>query len=444
MSATALAVCPHCQHQAAAPALLKGARTQCPQCANFYVFEPVEPTAETAVGATEDSRPLRPRIARRRVMHIQCPNCACDLQLTRIRYVRLRKRDLAKLKRKLKKRAAVAMPAPLAEPAETAATQVAAATAPAEPIEPAAVLESPAIFEPPADLIPPLPSSPPRPKQFARADDRDRGLPVEWLVPCVLVLTSAAVFCTPFSFSAALVLPLAVMGFLAAAAVQIAAIRRREFLARTGAATAYAALILLLVATAPGVFGSKYHSFRQRTPAADLVQVIPKAGQPATNIPSADGWVDASHYALEQNQVVVEILNVTVGKVERRTEAGTLKMSTEPYLVVWLRRRHAGDAQEFGSNPHGQKEGQDVQLQLTLTDDQGRDYPRQQVDLGWNSAGILRSSNVFPTAMSDDVFAFAPPPAEVESLRLQISSPQIGAKPLRFMIPKSMISRRPR
>lgn len=447
MSATALAICPFCQHQAPAPALLKGARTQCPKCANFYIFKPAEPTAEMAADTAMGSRPLKPRIARRRVMHIQCPNCACDLQLTRTRYVRLRKRDLVKLKRKLKLRkaaeaaAAAAIAAPIAEPAEATATEVAAATAPTAPIEPAPAPEPAAILEPAAVLVPPLSAPSPSRKRPTRTDDSESQLPLEWLVPCILVLTSSAIFATAFSFSAPVVLPLAAVGCVGAAVVLIAAVRRREFLVRSGATAAYGALALLILWAAPGAFGSKYYTFRQHAPDENLVQVIPKAGQPATDIPKDSDWVDASRYALEQHGVVLEIVNATLGKVETRTAAGTLKMSSEPYLVVWLRRRHAGDAQEFGSNPHGQKEGQDAELQLTLTDELGRDYPRQKVDLGWNSAGALRSSNVFPTAMSDDVFAFAAPPADVGSLRLEISSPQFPGKPMRFTIPRSMIGR---
>lgn len=436
MSATALAVCPFCRHQAAAPALLKGARTQCPNCSNFYVFNPVEPTAETVA----ETPRLVPRVARRRVMHIQCPNCACELHLTRTRYVRLRKRDLAKLKRKLKKRAAAAaaLAAPVAAPAlapdEAASTQVAAATVPEAPLEPTPALEP---FPP---LQAPLASPAPRRKKSI-SQDREGGLPLEWLVPCVLVLISSAIFCTPFSLAAPLVLPLAAMGCVSAAAILIVAVRRRDLLYRTGAAAAYGILAFLLIGLAPGVFGSRYYSYRQRTPDEDLVQVIPKSGQSATEVPKDADWVDAGKYLLEQHGVVMEIVNVTLGKVETKTPGGSMKMSSEPYLVIWLRRRHASDVQDFGANPHARKEAQDVDLKMILTDDQGRECPRQQVDLGWNSAGMLRSSNVFPTAMTDDIFAFAPPQPDFQSLRLEISMPQFDGKPLRFLIPKSMIGR---
>jgi hypothetical protein len=437
MSATALAVCPFCQHQAAAPALLKGARTQCPNCSNFYIFEPVEPTAEMSSGTAADPAPLVPRVARRRVMQIQCPNCACELHLTRTRYVRLRKRDLAKLKRKLRKRAeaAAALAAPAGAPPETTSTEVAAATVPETPLEPAPAPEPFAALAAPSAA-----SATPRRKQRAAAE-QESGSSLEWLVPCVLVLISSAIFCTPFSFSAPLVLPLAAVGCVSGAALLVAAIRRRDFLYRAGATAGYGAMALLLIGLAPGLFGSKYHSYRHDASDTDLVQVIPKSGQPATDIPNDADWVDASKYLLEQHGVVIEIVNVSLGKVETKTPGGSMKMSSEPYLVIWLRRRHASDVEEFGANPHGRKEAQDVELKMTLTDDQGRECPRQQVDLGWNSAGMLRSSNVFPTAMTDDVLAFAPPQADFQSLRLEISMPQFGGKPLRFLIPKSMFGR---
>ncbi len=127
MSATALAVCPFCQHQAIAPALLKGARTQCPNCFNFYKFLPVEPTAEYSASDTiADALPLRPRIARRRVMQIKCPNCDCELKLTRTRYRHLSKHDLAKLKRKLRKARAKKLVKRRAEAAALADPAVAA------------------------------------------------------------------------------------------------------------------------------------------------------------------------------------------------------------------------------------------------------------------------------------------------------------------------------
>ncbi len=260
-------------------------------------------------------------------------------------------------------------------------------------------------------------------------------------MPCVLVLISSAAFATPFSFLAGLVLPLAAMGFVAAAALLFAAVQRREFLGRTGTTAAYSTLMLLLVAFAPGVFGSRYYTYRQHAPTEDVIQVIPKMGQPVAGIPKDADWVDASRFGLEENRTIVEIVNVANGKVEVRTAGGSLKTASEQYLVIWLRRRQAGDAQEFAKHSHAPREGMDAGLALKVTDDQGREYPRQNVDLGWNAAGVKRDSSVFPTSMTDDVFAFAPPAADVESLRLEITSPQF-TKPLRFTIPKSMISRR--
>src|SRR5262249_20458228 len=225
-------------------------------------------------------------------------------------------------------------------------------------------------------------------------------------------------------------------GFLSALIILIAAARRHELVVRSAATCAYGAIVLLLVLYAPRFFGGNYQGYRQRTDSADVVQVIPKRGQPATDIPKVSDWVDASRYALERNHVIVEILAATVGKTEIR-EGGKMRMSSEPYLVLSLRRRRAADGQEFAAGVQGQTEVRDSELKMVLTDNQGRNYARQEVDLGWNNTGLARASMVFPMSTTDDVFAFAPPTDDVEFLRLEITSPQLGSGPVRFTVPKS-------
>jgi hypothetical protein len=449
MSATATAICPFCRHEATAPAQLSGLQAQCPNCANLYMFTPVEPTAVFSGAETiDDERPLVLRIARRRVMHIHCPNCDCDLRLNHTKWVRLRKAHLARLKRKKRKallkkvlaqRAAAGfLPTGILETAESR-------EAPAPPRE----IQSPA-DEPRVRVAAGIEAAPAesslvarRRRRAAEADERQPSAALEWLVPAVMLLISAAIFCTPFSLVAPVVLPLAGVGCLSALAILIAAARRHEYVARSAATFAYGAVVLLLVLFVPGFFGSNYRGFRQRVPSADVVQVIPKRGQPATDIPKDSDWVDASRYALERNHVTVEIVSVTVGKVEVRS-GGALKMSAEPFLVISLRRRRTSDGEEFAAGVRGRQVARDTELTMNLTDNLGSQYARQPIDLGWNNAGLARASTVFPVSTTDDVVAFAAPAADVESLRLEISSPQLGSGPLRFTIPKSMIVRQPR
>ena len=95
MSATATAICPHCSHEAVAPARLRGLPAQCPSCLNYYEFVPVEPTARFSAAETiTDVQRLVPRIARKRTVHIQCPNCDCELHLSHTKWRRLTKSDV--------------------------------------------------------------------------------------------------------------------------------------------------------------------------------------------------------------------------------------------------------------------------------------------------------------------------------------------------------------
>lgn len=450
MSVTATAICPHCSHEAVAPVRLSGMRAQCPSCLNYYEFNPVTPTARFSTAETiNDVQRLVPRIARKRKVHIQCPNCDCELQLSHTKWRRLTRSDLARLRRRrlraLKKTKLL----------EESTDEIETSVAPAAETTPesAPVVDSPVVAPATAPANPfvfaaPRPAPEPRivrsHRKRAEEEERRAFVPLEWLVPLVMLIISAAIFCTPVSAVAALVLPMAIAGFLGGVVILTAAIRRQEFVFRSIATSTYGAIVLLLVLLAPGVFGTSYRSYRQRIPSADTVQVIPKRGQSVTDIPKDTDWVDASRYALERNHVIVEIMGVTVGRTEVRDPGGRKAMSSEPYLILSLRRRRVADGEEFAAGVQGRQDVRDTELKFTLTDNQGREYARQDVDLGWNNSGLARASTVFPTSTTDDVIAFAAPPADVESLRLEISSTQLGSGPVRFTIPKSMIVRQPR
>lgn len=446
MSTTATAICPFCQHESTAPAQLSGLQAQCPNCANLFTFTPVEPTAAFSGAETlDDAQPLVLRIVRRRVMHIQCPNCECDLRLNHTKWVRLRKAHLKRLKRR--KRKALMKKVRTQAAAGMLLTETPEITAPAEPALPHSEIP-PAVAKrqvPVAAGVQPPPESSIVARRRRRAaektHERQRSVALEWLVPVVILLISGAIFCTPFSLAAPLVLPLAGAGALCALIILIAAARRHEFVVRSAATCAYGAVVLLLLLFAPRFFGGNYQSFRQRAPSADFVQVIPKRGQSATNIPKDSDWVDASRYALERNHVLVEIMAATIGNAEIREPGGKLRMSSEPYLVISLRRRRAADGEEFAAGIQGRPDVRESELKMVLTDNQGRNYARQEVDLAWNNSGLARASTVFPVSTTDDMIAFAPPADDVEFLRLEVTSPQLGSGPVRFTIPKSMIVR---
>src|SRR5262249_3395044 len=151
-------------------------------------------------------------------------------------------------------------------------------------------------------------------------------------------------------------------------------------------------------------------------PNPDVARAIPRAGVPVSEIPRDADGADASRFALERNGVVIEVQWVRVMPVEARTASGELKRTDKPYTVVALRRRQAGDAQQFADNIRDRYAPAGGDLKLRLTDSRGNELPRQEFDLGVGNNGVTRGSPKFPVAVNDEVAAFSAPPAGFDKL----------------------------
>jgi hypothetical protein len=384
-----LAQCVFCNHQVQVPDAALGASGRCPKCSNFFTLAPatnLPPVKESLFARGKGPPPVAPELA--------VPSAVTE---------------------------ALAQPALRPRLLATAPAQ-AGAPAPA-PLEIVG-----------ADLGPQKPRS--------------------WLEPlglAALLLTGAALLCAtvprPWTLNETLcvvVMPAGVLGLLAGLAGLARSLTSGRFHVLAAAAGAAAAAALLLVAwQVPAALGPDYLAFRaQGAVNTNAVRVIPLSGRSADIEGLSPDWVDASRAALQQGPVRLEVASVTVGPLESHA-GGKKKGPVEKYLVVRLRAHRVDGAADFAAQqaeagrtsvPRSERPA------ISLTDNTGKGYPEQALAPGRDGSGETRQSSIFPVAVADEVYVFEPPPAGVESLRLEVPAAAWGGTAtFRFTIPSAMI-----
>lgn len=317
-------------------------------------------------------------------------------------------------------------------------------------------VETPAPFSPPtpsAIVTAPITASPAsRRSPMASPTSRSRRKPVEtdtavttinvWArelaVPATVFLASAALICSSFESVSMLVLPFALLGGVAGIVALVATIRGKHEWPRPLAAASVGGFVFIMAAAFPGCMGSGYDAYRQPKVESEVTRVVPKKGVPMANVPTEAEWADASLCGLQRNGARVEVVRVTRGPVEVRTEGGGRRTTAESYLVVWINLRRAGSGSEFADNLRkGDSAG--PRLKISMFDVAGNEIQAAALDLGMDLAGQNRRSSLSSVVTIEDVAAFPVPAAKFDSLRLEVSAAELGSAPVRFTIPKSMV-----
>jgi hypothetical protein len=274
------------------------------------------------------------------------------------------------------------------------------------------------------------------------------GLPGtrKWLEPvgvAALLLSSAGLLCAARAALCVWVLPLSALAALVGLlGVVVAQAFGKYRLLCPVAGSVMGLLLLLTAAVAPGVLGPNYAAYRQRDPRDPrAIRAVPLSGGPAA-VPQSPDWVDASRFALQQGGVRVQVAEVSVRPAQLAGKTGT-KERPEEHLVIRVRAKYVEATTEFAADPFTWRGKQKETPHATLSDDTGRVYASRPLP-GASAGQEMRGSSLFPVSVVENVFGFEPPPAGLESLRLELPASAWGGRgAFRFTIPATMIRRQP-
>jgi hypothetical protein len=148
-----------------------------------------------------------------------------------------------------------------------------------------------------------------------------------------------------------------------------------------------------------------------------------------------DAWTDASRYALQAGYGRLQLHRAAV---EKNPVKGA-ETNADPVLVVRARVQHIGPRGRVRFRVWTGGDGSASKPTARLTDDKGVVYACRDTgpDL---PRGYVTAAEIRPHESADTLFLFDPPPASVQSLRLELSGTGIGAPgTLRLEIPRKML-----
>jgi hypothetical protein len=195
-----------------------------------------------------------------------------------------------------------------------------------------------------------------------------------------------------------------------------------------------------------------YKPTENRLTQIPLHNPIPLADSRGT--PEVDSeWVDASKNAVQQGDVRVRLVSITVCPVDfveapgaAKSPKGTSpttgqKKPREKYVVINLRISNAGAGQLIQytswSHPSATTNLHPVELQ----DASGKKYPLKVFPAGKDVVGQVANASIPPTKWADDVLVFERVPDRVEFLRLELPGESVGSKSsFHLQIPGRMIA----
>jgi hypothetical protein len=252
-----------------------------------------------------------------------------------------------------------------------------------------------------------------------------------WIEPFglfALLLSGGALLCASSSALGRLVIWL---GFLAVLAGFVGLLRvlavGKYHLAMPVGGVGVGGAVFLIALCAPSFLGPVFLAGRERdTVDPTVIRVVPLTGKTDIAAPGPD-WVDASHVALQQGLLRLQVISVWIDANSRETKTKTA--STNEMLIIRLRIHRddaasSGDSLRFSPGEAGFK----------LTDNTGKVY--RQLDIREASP---KDRKVFPVALVDQDIVVEAPNRHVDYLRLEMPAPASGM--FRFQIPGSMIRR---
>jgi len=165
-------------------------------------------------------------------------------------------------------------------------------------------------------------------------------------------------------------------------------------------------------------------------------------------------WVDAGTNAVQQGDVRVRLISITVSPVDfkeisnavgpaKGTPKTAPKRPREKYVVIKLRISNAGAGRLIqyagwsGPLPSGES------TTPILQDAGGKKYPMKVFPPGREVIGQVANASIPPSKWVDDVLVFEGSPDRVEFLRLELPAGSVGSKgSFRLQIPGRMIASR--
>jgi hypothetical protein len=259
-----------------------------------------------------------------------------------------------------------------------------------------------------------------------------------------LLVGGVGLFCAsawPCAWFTALVMPLAIVGALVGfvgAIVGCTLPKPRYRLA--GAAAVLCVALLTIAILFPSLLGPSYHASRARAaPAPVAPHAVPLPGKAAPKGTIDPEWVDAGSFALQFKNIRVEIVSATVRPLEIASQP-IKKFTKEKYLVIRVRAHQPRDSGEFAGKGWGAAGSANERPAPTLTDSAGKTYAPPAQAIGGEASELTQKSDTFPLGITDEIYLFADPPQNGDSLKFEIPAATFGgAGVLRFTIPAPMI-----
>jgi len=300
-----------------------------------------------------------------------------------------------------------------------------------------------------AVALPPLPA--PVPEKQGRAGGRRTRRRVNLAALAAFFLASVGVFLAAVAGTFALdlvanaALSFAGLGLLLGlAGLFVARTSRRGGLKLSLAGSGVSLALLLVLILQPALLGVyrvpllNLLARPPRDPAAGRTVVIPvgkEVPEPQSGEESGPEAVDVRGKELQQGDLRVRVVSVMTRVVEFKKPAPT-RPPLQRFLVIGLRLYNLGITRRIPYESWGET---GTGKEARLTDEAGKSYRL------WNFGsaqvvGHVRSKNLTPGTVLDDVLVFETPPSSVRSLRLELPAESAGGTgTFKLRIPREAI-----
>ena len=253
-----------------------------------------------------------------------------------------------------------------------------------------------------------------------------------------LFLCGAALACAWVPVLCSFVIPLAVVGTLLGLAGLVLVLlhdRRRLLLPVAGAAAPV--IVLFAALFLPALLGPTYLASRAAD-STDLTTIrVISLGGSDSSVPVDPNWVDASKASLQQGQLNIQVMSVSIRREEEAKSPSGKKAAPVEHCYVRVRTQAVVASSEFSAKQPQAQSSEAAGIQLT--DSADKVYQLQGVQ-EVEPVDKQRKGSAFPVSFHDHVFMFDAPAARPNYLYLEIPAETWGGKgAFRFTIPGSMI-----
>lgn len=308
----------------------------------------------------------------------------------------------------------------------------------------------------PGEAVTSLPELPfrthPVPQGLPEAEDEDEQSPRPWWRPQVGFVSALGFCCAGFALLFASMVSLSILTFpLSCAGLLLGIVGLMIFVVTEKGSPFWPALaaglnlcVLLLALLWPRLFAGQIHDPWQGRPDGATTFRVPLAQDiHATPVAVEEGeWVDASQFALQQRGMHVSIPSISKGLPGVKKVRPDTK-EDDPRLAIKVRLQNVGMVETLEGplwtrSPEG--EGEESPR---LQDEQGQPYLLTGPVLLGDGIPAAPRLRLQPHDEAELTLLFARPPAEWDSLRLELPGSAFGGEGLlRFRLPRSLLSSR--